>query len=248
MCDELTRDAHLVDRLSTSFPNWLTTCMERHGIVLWNAADLRKFSTPKDEAGQGFPFALAWAVPVKPQIMAGVRNGPNQNYSDEYGRLNKFISELAGTLSAEMTSRGFRAQPLPPSDRTDTVNIKGDFPHKTAATQAGLGWIGRHCQLITRRFGPWVRLGTVFTDMVLPTGKPLDRSYCGRCRRCVDECPAEALTGNAWYPGLPREEILDVRACDQWKKKNYFQYGNGQVCGICSAVCPYGIRALNRNL
>ena len=84
MSDELTRDAHLVDHLSTGFPNWLTTCMERHDIVLWNAADLRKFSTPKDEAGQGFPFALAWAVPVKPQIMAGVRNGPNQNYCDEY--------------------------------------------------------------------------------------------------------------------------------------------------------------------
>lgn len=231
-----------------SFPNWLTSFMEKHDIVLWNVADLREFSTPKDVAGQGFPFALAWAVPVKPQIMACVRDGPNQKYSDEYGRLNEFINELAGKLSAEITIRGFRAQLLPASDRTDPVNIKGDFPHKTAATRAGLGWIGRHCQLITRRFGPWVRLGTVFTDMVLPGGKPLEQSYCGRCKRCVDACPAEALTGNAWYPGLQRQEILDVQACDQWKKNHYSQYRNGHVCGICSAVCPYGIRVLNRDI
>ncbi|MGO9568086.1 MAG: 4Fe-4S double cluster binding domain-containing protein [Desulfomonilaceae bacterium] len=227
-----------------SFPNWLTRCMEKHDVVLWNAADLRGISTPKDDAGKGFPFALACAVPVKPQIMASIRNGPNQNYCDEYGRLNEVINQLAGTLAAEMTARGFRAQPLLASERTDSVNIKGDFPHKTAATRAGLGWIGRHCQLVTRQFGPWVRLGTVFTDMVLPTGKPLERSYCGRCKRCVDACPANALKGKTWYPGLPREEILDVRACDQWKKENYFQYRNGHVCGICSSVCPYGLKSV----
>ena len=35
---------------------------------------------------------------------------------------------------------------------------------------------------------------------------------------CIDACPAGALKGNAWYPGLPREEILDVSVCDQWKR------------------------------
>ena len=64
--------------------------------------------------------------------------------------------------------------------------------------------------------------------------------------RCIEACPANALKGAAWYPGLPREEILDVQACDRWKKKYYYQYHNGHNCGICSAVCPYGQRTFTR--
>lgn len=231
---------------STDFLSWLVSWMELQKIVLWGAADLRDFSTPQDETGHSFPFALSWAIPMNPRIMGSIQNGPNQKYADEYARVNNRIDELSGALAAEIKARGFRAKPLAASDRTDTVNIKGDFPHKTAATQAGLGWIGRHCQLITSRFGPWTRLGTVFTDMELPCAPPAERNFCGRCTRCVEACPAKALKGNAWYPGVFREEILDAQACDQWKKENYFQYHKGSNCGICSAVCPYGLKVLKK--
>jgi len=232
---------------SVSFPSWLSAWMEARKIALWGAADLRDFPTPGDAAGQGFSFALSWAIPMNPRIMAGVQDGPNQAYADEYTRVNNRLNELAVALAGEIRSQGFRAQPLAASERTDRVNIKGDFPHKTAATRAGLGWVGRHCQLITRRFGSWIRLGTVFTDMDLPCGPPVERHFCGRCTRCVDACPAGALKGSAWYPGLAREEILDVRACDRWKKEHYFQFHEGHNCGICSAVCPYGLKVLRRN-
>jgi len=178
--------------------------------------------------------------------MAGIRCGPNQAYADEYAGVNVLINDLAEKLAAEIRARGFRAKPLAASERTDSVNIKGDFPHKTAATRAGLGWIGRHCQLITRKYGSWIRLGTVFTDMTFPCGPPVERSFCGRCTRCVVACPAGALKGKAWYPGLPREDILDVQACDSWKKEHYFQYHRGHTCGICSAVCPYGLKTLEK--
>jgi epoxyqueuosine reductase QueG len=226
------------------FPSWLTEWMATERIVLWGAADLRDFSTPRDETGQGFPFALSWAVPMDPRIMAGIRSGPNQAYADEYSGVNGRINGLSVALAAEIRGRGFRAKPLAASHRTDTVNIKGDFPHKTAATRAGLGWIGRHCQLITRPFGPWVRLGTVFADIEMPCGTPVERNFCGRCTRCVEACPAKALKGKAWYPGIPREELLDVQACDRWKKEHYLQYHNGHNCGICSAACPYGLKVL----
>jgi epoxyqueuosine reductase len=229
-----------------SFPAWLSAWMQARKIALWGMADLRGFTTPKDAAGHRFPFGLSWAIPMNPQIMASIQSGPNQAYADEYARVNDHINELAEMLTAEIRGRGFRAQPLAASKRTDMVKIKGDFPHKTAATRAGLGWIGRHCQLITRKFGPWVRLGTVFTDMDLPCGPPMERSFCGRCTRCVDACPAGALHGSAWYPGLPREDILDVPACDRWKKEHYFRYRQGHICGICSAVCPYGLKMLKK--
>jgi epoxyqueuosine reductase QueG len=178
--------------------------------------------------------------------MVHIQNGPNQAYADEYDRVNRHINGLSAALSAEIEARGFHAKPLAASVRSDVVNIKGDFPHKTAATRAGLGWIGRHCQLITRSFGSWIRLGTVFTDLALRCGPAAEKNFCGKCRRCVEACPAGALTGSAWHPGLPREDLLDVRACDQWKKKHYFQYHHGHNCGICSAVCPYGLKVLKR--
>jgi epoxyqueuosine reductase QueG len=224
----------------------VTEWIEAKSITVWGAADLRNFSTPLDHEGNKFPFAIAWAIPMNPKIMASIQNGPNQPYADEYAKVNNHINELSVALSAEIEKRGFKSKPLAASVRSDTVNIKGDFPHKTVATRAGLGWVGRHCQLITRQFGSWVRLGTVFTDIELPCGPTINRNFCGKCMSCVEACPANALTGNAWHPGMPREDILDVRACDQWKKENYFQYHKGHNCGICSAVCPHGLKVLKR--
>jgi epoxyqueuosine reductase QueG len=114
---------------------------------------------------------------MNPDIMAGIQNGPDQKYAEEYDTVNKRINTLSKALAAELKKRGFQSLALAASVRTDTVNIKGDFPQKTAATRAGLGWIGRNCQLVTRTFGPWVRLGTVFTDMALPCGPPMEKSY-----------------------------------------------------------------------
>ena len=228
----------------TSNHLWIDKWMQAHNIELWGVADLRDFATPKNPEGNRFPNALSWVIPMNPKIMASIQKGPNQAYADEYYRVNKRINEVARLLADTLKIRGFQALALAASDRTDKVNIKGDFPHKTAATRAGLGWIGRHCQLITRKYGSWIRLGTVFTDIELPLGSPVERHFCGRCMRCVEACPAEALTGNAWYPGLSRKKILDVHACDRWKKENYFQFHKGHNCGICSSVCPFGLKIL----
>jgi epoxyqueuosine reductase QueG len=227
-------------------PSWLTAWMRAQGVELWGAADLRDFLTPKSTKGRRFPAALSWAVPINPQIMASIRSGPNQTYAEEYDKVNDRINKLSRMLADELRGRGYGAWALAASERTDKVDIKGDFPHKTAATRAGLGWIGRHCQLVTRKYGSWIRLATVFTEMELPGGPPVRRHFCGSCRRCVEACPAKALTGNAWYPGMAREAILDVRVCDRWKIENYFQYHQGHICGICSAVCPFGLKVLKR--
>ena len=235
-----------MNKPSLSVPSWLTIWMQDRAIPLWGGADLHDFSTPGDSVGQGFDFALSWVISMNPHIMEGIQQGPNQAYADEYARMNALINQFALELAKELQNRGFRAHALATSERTDITDLKGDFPHKTAATRAGLGWIGRHCQLITREFGSWVRLGTVFTDLEFPCGIPLKKSYCGKCTRCVDACPANALHGAEWLPGMPREKILDVHACDQWKKQHYYKYHQGHNCGICSAVCPYGLKVLKQ--
>lgn len=221
-------------------PAWIVDWMESNAISLWGAADLRGFRTPADGTGSRFPRAVSFAIRMDPGIMRSIRNGPNRAYADEYAMVNDRIDRLSAGLAGEIAGRGFRSLALAASERTDEENILGDFPHKTAATRAGLGWIGRHCQLVTLPFGPWVRLGTVFADMELPCGPPVEEGACGDCTRCVEACPAKALTGDAWRPGAPRRKLLDARACDAWKKEHYRQYHGGHNCGICSAACPFG--------
>lgn len=224
--------------------SWLSAWMTTNGIELWGVADLGDIAAPVDPSGTAFPRAIAYAVAMAPAIMAGTRNGPNQAYADEYARVNELIDGLGKALEEELGNRGCRALRIASSVRTDAVRLAGVFPHKTAATRAGLGWIGKNCQLVTRSHGPWVRLGTVLTDLDIPCGAPMERGSCGACVQCVDACPAKALKGALWHPGTPREALLDAPACDRWKKENYFRYHQGRNCGICSAVCPFGSRTL----
>jgi epoxyqueuosine reductase len=240
------RQSGLERRDMARFPPWLVSCMDADGIALWGVADLCDFSTPTDATGGGFPIAVSWAVPMDPATMAGIRNGPTEPYGALYIATNLRINALAEEVAGELRRRGSRALPLAASVRTDEANLRGDFPHKTAATRAGLGWIGRHCQLVTFEYGPWVRLGTVFTDMDLPTGPTIEQDFCGKCDKCVEACPADALSGEKWHPGLVREAILDARACDDWKTEQYPPYNGKHNCGICSSACPFGLKVLRR--
>ncbi|MDO5675575.1 MAG: 4Fe-4S double cluster binding domain-containing protein [bacterium] len=224
---------------------WLDAWMQARNVPLWGVADLQGFATPTDASGRGFAAALAFALPMDRAVMASIQTGPNQAYADLYASVNGRINEISIELAADLRQRGIRALALAASKRTDPVNIRGDFPHKTAATRAGIGWIGRNCQLITRSYGPWVRLGTVFTDFALKEpGPALERSFCGTCTACISACPAGALQGAAWSAGLAREAQLDAQSCDTWKKTHYSRYHKGHNCGICSAVCPHGLKTL----
>ncbi len=227
-----------------SQPHWLIQWMEKKKILLWGAADLQAFPTPLDNGKKKFPYAVSFVIPMNPLIMKSIQTGPNQKYADAYAQVNTVINDTSLALAAKFVENGFQAMPLAASHRSDKTNIKGDFPQKTIATRAGLGWVGRHCQLITRPYGSWVRLGAVFTDMELSCGPAMEKQFCGDCMKCVDACPAGALKGHHWHPGLPRRELIDVNICDKWKKDNYYRYHKGHNCGICSSVCPYGLKTL----
>jgi epoxyqueuosine reductase len=74
---------------------------------------------------------------------------------------------------------------------------------KAWAHLSGLGWIGKHSNLITRDLGSWVFLGEIFSTLALEYDSE-DRNYCGRCRRCIDACPTEAIV---------EPFVVDARRC-----------------------------------
>lgn len=191
-----------------------------------------------------FPYAVTIGIPLNASIVDNIVCGPNESYYGEYLSVNDRLDLITKQIKKEIEKRQHLAYDIPSSKRTDFVNIRGEFPHKAAAVRGGLGWIGKSSLLITRKYGPRIRLSTVLTDVPFQTNSLLEKNYCGKCKKCVEACPASAVVGNVWREGLIRENLIDVKKCDVWKINNYPQF-HGHVCGICVAVCPHGIKKGN---
>ena len=193
---------------------------------------------------KGCDYAVSYAVRMPDGVMDGVKDGPTFTYYHLYKTVNTLIDEIGLKAALYMEDKGFKAIPIAASQSTGT--FKGAFPHKTAATRAGLGWIGKNCLLVTREYGPRVRLGTIITNLPLKAGRPTVMSRCGKCSICVRSCPSLSLRNTTWSAGMPREDIADVRGCSEFMKKNYQKIGYGYVCGICISVCPKGQKNLKK--
>jgi epoxyqueuosine reductase len=216
-----------------------------------NGADLVGFADiselPAEKTG-GLPRAISIGVALDPAIVQEIGNGPTPRYFAEYTRLNQLLGELAERAAGVIRDAGGQAEPINATgDHFDPATLSMRLQHKTVATRAGLGWVGKSGLLITRDFGPAVRLASVLTDADLDVGSPIDASGCGDCRRCVDQCPAKAIVGAAWHAGAERDSICDAQACKNNAKRLSAEQGiPAIICGICIHVCPWTQRYLQR--
>ena len=217
----------------------------REGASLVGFADLSELPAANRDS---MNFAVSIAVALNASVIKGISNGPTTEYYQEYNKVNQLLSNLCKIAAEFLRKKGYAAVIIEPTVKEldfKTLTIK--FQHKTAATRAGLGWIGKPALLVTEKYGSAVRLATVLTDAEFEVGEPIDNSRCGTCDRCVERCPAFAIVGRNWSAGMEREEIVDAFKCCENAKKMSRDIGlSAAICGICINICPWTQKYISR--
>ncbi|WP_192964893.1 tRNA epoxyqueuosine(34) reductase QueG [Phycobacter azelaicus] len=151
---------------------------------------------------------------------------------DYHDLVKKRLKRLARWLIGEAQKDGDAAEV---KVFVDTAPV----PEKPLGQAAGLGWQGKHTNLVSRDWGNWAFLGSVFTTLELPADAP-EVDHCGSCRSCLDACPTDAF---------PAPYQLDARRCISYLTIEYkgpvdndlrAKMGNRIYgCDDCLAACPW---------
>jgi len=206
----------------------------RHGTMDWIPETMERRSSPSRLWGE-----------VRSVVMLGMNYGPehdplavlkrrsraaisvyaqNRDYHDVMkGRLKILAGQFAAKAGADV--KVF----------VDTAPVM----EKPLAAAAGLGWQGKHTNLVSRDFGSWLFLGSIFTTAELDADEP-ERDHCGSCRACLDICPTNAF---------PAPYQLDARRCISYLTIEHkgpipreFRASIGNRiygCDDCLAACPW---------
>ena len=206
----------------------------RHGSMEWMAETMLRRGNPR----------VLWPQ-VRSIIMLAMNYGPDsdplallsrkdraaisvyarhRDYHDVVkGRLKELAQKLASRTGAEV--KVF----------VDTAPVM----EKPLAAEAGIGWQGKHTNLVSREFGSWLFLGSIFTAAELAPDRA-EHDHCGSCRACLDICPTEAF---------PAPYQLDARRCISYLTIEHkgpipheFREAMGNRiygCDDCLAACPW---------
>jgi epoxyqueuosine reductase len=172
----------------------------RHGDMDWMARHGTRRSHP-EELVPGTVTVVSARMGYLPRAAppAAVLADPSLGYLARYalGRdyhrlMRRRLQRLAERIAAAVGPFGYRV-----------FVDSGPVLEKPLAERAGLGWIGKHTNLVDTRAGSWFLLGEILTDLPLPHDRPAT-DHCGRCRACLDACPTGAIVA-------PYQ--LDARRC-----------------------------------
>ena len=165
----------------------------------------------------------------RPDVGAISVYAQNRDYHD---LVKKRLKRLARWLIAEVKDV---ADPVQVKVFVDTAPV----PEKPLGEAAGLGWQGKHTNLVSRDMGSWFFIGSIFTTLELDTD-PAEKDHCGSCRACLDICPTNAF---------PAPYQLDARRCISYLTIEHHGpvdpdlralMGNRIYgCDDCLAVCPW---------
>jgi len=202
--------------------------MQRHGSKRCRPCELEPgtisvISARMDYLPDG--CADAWEVLRNPQLAYVSRYALGRDY---HKLLRRRLQQLAERISAAIGEFGYRVF-------VDSAPVM----EKPLAAAAGLGWVGKHSNLLQREHGSWFFLGEIYTDLPLPPDSPVS-AHCGSCTACIDVCPTAAIV--APY-------VVDARRCISYLTIEHRGtipeslrplLGNRIYgCDDCQLICPW---------
>jgi len=147
---------------------------------------------------------------------------------DYHKLLRTRLQKLAERIAAQIGPFGYRAF-------VDSAPVL----EKALARNAGLGWIGKHTNLINRRAGSWFFLGELYTDLPLPVDAP-ETDHCGTCVRCIEICPTRAIIGPQQLDARRCIAYLTIELRGSIPEEFRRLIGNRIYgCDDCQLVCPW---------
>lgn len=173
------------------------------------------------------PRAIVFGFRLSSGVLGTIEDRPTLIYKHHYKTVNWILDQTAFHLVRYIEDQGMRAVAVPASQTVDWEKQKGHLSHKALGVAAGLGHIGRSGLLVHPSCGAHVRYASVLTDMEFKVDT-LAGTTCGVCRKCIEACPAGAIS----------EAGVDLQRCLE-KLKEYAKIrGIGQyICGVCVKVC-----------
>ncbi|MFA7430700.1 MAG: tRNA epoxyqueuosine(34) reductase QueG [Rhodospirillaceae bacterium] len=213
----------------------------RHGEMAWMADTLDRRRTPTamwPDAVTAIVLGMNYAPDADPLPLL---NAADRAYVSVYARhrdyhdlVKKRLKQVARWLAEEAGGLA--------DDAGAEVKVFVDTApvlEKPLAAQAGLGWQGKHTNLVSRRFGSWLFLGEILTTLDLPPDDP-ESDHCGSCRRCLDICPTEAFTGVREIDPRRCISYLTIEHKGPIPRALRSRMGNRVYgCDDCLAVCPW---------
>ena len=219
-----------LEREGVQLQQWLAE--GRQGTMDWMARRTAERCDPRDY----YPAAQTMVVLginyycSPPERALHAPRWSNYAWGDDYHRLlKKRMKELLDAVSERYPEVNGIAC-------VDTSPVM----EKVWGQRAGLGWQGKHTNLITRDYGSWLFLGELLLDVALEPDPVFDEDLCGTCTACLEACPTGALTA-------PYQ--IDARRCISYLTiehrgaldREQSQWLNGWIygCDICQEVCPW---------
>ncbi len=214
-----------------------------HGGLSFTFARPDLASTP----AESFPWASSIVVVAAPYLRDG------DGLGDAYGLADKNVATPQRTVARFADGDRYRALDAILAEIAEHISRRGErveivyddsrLLDRAVALRAGVAWQGKSTMALTPRFGPWILIGSVLTELKLPQTTPMRRS-CGTCNDCIPACPTDAIIA----PG-----VLDARRCISavLQRRGVIdatlrsQIG-GRIygCDECLAACPPGRKAV----
>jgi len=228
-------DTHL-EQAEARLMNWLDNGF--HGNMDYMQKHGTKRSRP-DELEEGTLRVISVRMDYDPPDCTSIESvleSPELGFISRYalGRdyhklMRKRLQKLTDKIAGEIGDFGYRVF-------VDSAPVL----EKPLAEKAGLGWIGKHTNLINQKTGSWFFLGEIYTDLQLPVDSVEVESHCGSCQACIDICPTQAIVAPYQLDARRCISYLTIELKGAIPIEFRSQIGNRIYgCDDCQLVCPW---------